>query len=118
MASIREVVGAPSREAMPGESLVKLPDELQRLVPWQGEFMLDTIRRHGRVPAAMPLTVPAVPTGIKAGVRTTPWGVLNSAARAEVSGSLPTMEKGNIRRGPVRTPESADAGQVLVGGAL
>ncbi len=63
----------------------------------------------------MPLTVPAVPTGIKAGVRTTPWGVLNSAARAELSGSLPTTEKGNIKRGPVLgqdQPMPAEASRV------
>ncbi len=35
-----------------------------------------------------PLTVAAVPTGMKIGVRTVPWSVVNSPARARDAGSL------------------------------
>ena len=42
-----------------------------------------------------PLTVPAVPTGMNAGVRTVPWGVSSSHARAAHSGSRARTAKGS-----------------------
>ncbi len=46
--------------------------------------------------AATPLTVPAVPTGMKAGVRTTPCGVVSSPARAADSGSRFVIANGSM----------------------
>ncbi len=45
---------------------------------------------------AIPLTVPAVPTGMNAGVCTVPCGVTNSATRAAESLSLWVTLKGSM----------------------